>query len=912
MHREEPMHIKSFFIALLSTMVLSSGCIDLGRKTEWRQNLELHPWFDGPGSVDARLYEYKEEKYEVVSGQGISVGVFPGFMDWWQESGKYSGWGDKCATVLGYSLGSSLLNALFAMPTIVSIGACFEDSPDDIKEGSAFGVLGCHRWYRSSSTTLIKQGDKELVLKCTDDPYHFEILTPPSKFADGSILHFDYPGYKTILSQLENHDKVYVMISEENNAYDYRCFKKSKHVDGALIFEDMLCGEDENADRQVRFQREARKLKGFVEELSFKEGNCAFFLDEIVELKKSISDEIRIGDPSRDGVLVNIKKRREDIANRMSRAVEIEAIAAKARDILCPADKNEIFTLSLARRSDFAVKANTLIKRIDEYKTDVMRGKTETNDAAFLKEIDDLKSELSSIMDETREMERRRKLYEQERERRRKLCEQESLKLLARMDELPKRSFYEFAVNDAFRGRYAALRKRVLDFSENPSSERYSSVDGLKTEVKDLEDSFDKFLNDARAKIDAAKKEIENKKMAVSAISAEKARLQKEVSESCAKIRNEFEIANGSLQEEFEKNEEKIRIQVSRERTLQRDLEWARKHTKAALTARAALDENSLFAKVSAKAEGIEKIFDQAWSSFYDEGVRLTMYKARMDCRRDGTPNVVVGDGDSSIVISVRVERNSDVHDEWKRNIATLFDALKLSKSLSPFEQGFSHKVAGSYYNLGENEHSAFKRWQRYPNSQYKADLFVELRCLSGDGGVLLSKRVAFEPESGYDRSSWGDEEVRVAFEDVSQGVFDLVEKVDAVVLDGAAVCKLVESDLAKIRKLLSSYRAEKAVIIAKRAAQREENDKRIKAERAKGDIKIREVQARLDVAVKALREAQSRYNYIESNVDGVQDDDETEDPQDESQEYFSGEGADEIWINHSSRYRRIHSGMED
>lgn len=893
------MRIKSLFIALLSAMILSSGCIDLGRKTEWRQNLELHPWFDGPGSVDARLYEYKEDKYEVVSKQGVSVGIFPGFMDYWQDKCDESGdLGGKVTIAFAYPLLSAICHTWFALPTMSSIAMCFNDKHDD---PSVFGVLGCHRWYRAPSTTLIKQGDKELVLKCTDDSYQFEILTPPSKFADGSILHFDYPGYKTILSQLENHDKVYVMISEENNAYDYRCFKKSKHVDGALIFEDMLCGEDENADRQVRFQREARKLKGFVEELSFKEGNCAFFLDEIVELKKSISDEIRIGDPSRDGVLLNIKKRREDIANRMSRAVEIEAIAAKARDILYPADKNEIFTLSLARRSDFAVKANTLIKRIDEYKTDVMRGKTETNDAVFLKEIDDLKSELSSIMDETREMERRRKL-----------CEQESLKLLARMDELPKRSFYEFAVNDAFRGRYAALRKRVLDFSENPSSERYSSVDGLKTEVKDLEDSFDKFLNDARAKIDAAKKEVENKKMAVSAISAEKARLQMEVSESCAKIRNEFEIANGSLQEEFEKNEEKIRIQVSREQTLQRDLEWARKHTKAALTARAALDENSLFAKVSAKAEGIEKIFDQAWSSFYDEGVRLTMYKARMDCRRDGTPNVVVGDDDSSIVISVRVERNSDVHDEWKRNIATLFDALKLSKSLSPFEQGFSHKVAGSYYNLGENEHSAFKRWQRYPNSQYKADLFVELRCLSGDGGVLLSKRVSFEPESGYDCSSWGDEEVRIAFEDVSQGVFDLVEKVDAVVLDGAAVCKLVESDLAKIRKLLSSYRAEKAVIIAKRAAQREENDKRIEAERAKGDIKIREVQARLDVAVKALREAQSRYNYIESNVDGVQNDDETVDPQDESQEYFSGEGADEIWINHSSRYRKIHSEMED
>lgn len=903
------MRIKSLFIALLSAMILSSGCIDLGRKTEWRQNLELHPWFDGPGSVDARLYEYKEEKYEVVSGQGVSVGIFPGFIRLWPEIRQKfvnsRGWDvkcEQCLIIVGYPVASAYINCLLAVPTLGTIIMCCDNDKFADREAK-FGLFGCYRWKRTPRETLIKQGDKELVLKCTDDSYHFEILTPPSKFADGSILHFDYPGYKTILSQLENHDKVYVMISEENNANDYRCFKKSKYVEGALIYEDVLFGKDENADRQVRFQREARKLKGSIESLRDEDGykNQSFFWDELNGLRKSIDDEIRIGDATRFEDLVEIETRRADLANRILRVSQIEPLAAKVRALLNPEIKHEIFVMSLARRPDFTAKSNDLIKRINEYKNDVARGGQENKDDTFIKEVDDLNAELLAIMDETREMERRKEL-----------CGQEGKILLERLDELPRRTFYEFVIDDAFRQRYVALCKRVADFSENPSSEKYSSVDGLKTEVKDLEDSFDKFLNDAQAKIDAVKKEVENKKMAVSAISAEKARLQMEVSKSCAKIRNEFEIANGSLQEEFEKNEEKIRIQVSREQTLQRDLEWARKHTKAALTARAALDENSLFAKVSAKAEGIEKIFDQAWSSFYDEGVRLTMYKARMDCRRDGTPNVVVGDDDSSIVISVRVERNSDVHDEWKRNIATLFDALKLSKSLSPFEQGFSHKVAGSYYNLGENEHSAFKRWQRYPNSQYKADLFVELRCLSGDGGVLLSKRVAFEPESGYDCSSWGDEEVRVAFEDVSQGVFDLVEKVDAVVLDGAAVCKLVESDLAKIRKLLSSYRAEKAVIIAKRAAQREENDKRIEAERAKGDIKIREVQARLDVAVKALREAQSRYNYIESNVDGVQNDDETEDPQDESQEYFSGEGADEIWINHSSRYRKIHSEMED
>ena len=897
------MRIKSLFIALLSTMVLSSGCIDLGRKTEWRQNLEVHPWFDGPGSVDARLYEYKEEKYEVVSGQGVAVGIFPGFMDWWQKSGKYRDWGGKCAIVLGYSLGSSLANACFAMPTIVSIGACFEDSPDDIKEASEFGVLGCHRWYRSSSTTLIKQGDKELVLKCTDDSYHFEILTPPSKFADGSILHFDYPGYKTILSQLENHDKVYVMISEENNAYDYRCFKKSKHVDGALIFEDMLCGEDENADHQVRFQREARKLKGFVEELSFKEGNCAFFLDEIVELKKSISDEIRIGDPSRDGVLVNIKKRREDIANRMSRAVEIEAIAAKARDILCPADKNEIFTLSLARRSDFAVKANTLIKRIDEYKTDVMRGKTETNDAAFLKEIDDLKSELSSIMDETREMERRKEL-----------CGQESKILLERLDELPRRTFYEFVIDDAFRQRYVALCKRVADFSENPSSEKYSLVEEIKSEVNGLEDAFGQLLKAAQAKIDAAKEEIESKEKTIVRIGAEISRLKMEVDESCSKIKKEFEIEESECREAISNLEEKIGAQAAREQTLLNDLESAKKHTKAAVPSRVALDENSLFAKVEVKAAGVEKVFDYVWRSFYDEGVRLKMYKAKMDCRQDGTPNVVVGDGDSSIVVSVRVERNSAVHDEWKENVAAIFDTLKLSKNSNPSKAVSVPRfnIAGFHYDLEADEYDALKRWQGYQNSMYKADLFLELRCLSGDGCVLLSNRVAFNPVSEYDLSSWDAEEVRVAFEDVPKGVFDLVEKVDAVILDGAAVCKLIESDLADIRKRLSLYRTEKEAAIAKCEARRDENERRIKLERTIGDVRIQEVQKRLDSAVKDLHEAQLRYNCMEAKVGGVQNDDETEDPQDESQEYVSGEGADEIWINHSSRYRRIHSEMED
>lgn len=519
-----------------------------------------------------------------------------------------------------------------------------------------------------------------------------------------------------------------------------------------------------------------------------------------------------------------------------------DSLASRLRDILAkrnPDNINEAERLAFEIDGDFASRLEAQLGEMIKLR-----------DAASDCDYDTLGERESSVLASVREYE--------------KLCAEASICIskreecriraestVRRLETMANREHWMLVTDEPFRARHAELLQKCTSLANVPSWSELELVDSLAEECGVIEAESQARFDENAAFIAAVDGELEKLDATIAAaektladhIAAGEESIEAKRKEYAGRIACE-EGAISRLQAEIANVDASMKLQSEK-------IEEAQKRTKSYLLALPELSKNSLFAAVAANAEGVEKVFEEIWDSFYDEGCRHRMYEAQLDMRNDGTPNVIVDlnpSGESMLKIKIRTKRNTLEHEAWKRMVYGKLSALNLSSQTSSFEDSKMHRIGGRYYKLGENEERAWQRWKARQSTRYTAELYIVLSLLDEALTPLATLEGKFTPKesSAHALAEWSDGcgslSVRGSFEYVS-GVIDKTVSAQVQVLDAQGM-------VAKYREILSRQKERKASL----ENSLDEARKRLSETIASRDADVAELRSKNEDEAKGMR----------------------------------------------------------
>ena len=720
------------------------------------------------------------------------------------------------------------------------------------------GILGCCEWTEEAKTELIEHGVRENIARI----YGYagtEGAKIAGKTHDGIRLLFEYPGNETMLAELKRHEKVAVAFPADG--HKYRIFLPAQHFEGAYTFKDVDIADSSVEMAQIRYYDKARAVKASVEPLlSHKD------LGEKAKATVKSVEGLLTALPSRDEAsLVGLEKGVDALARRAHEIAEAEERARRETEACREACAALVERLDriLRSKSDDEAHARVFdlngefVGRVQALRREIAALQAAASPAG-LQKVDGLKSrveaaegELANLVDAARED--LNKIAQ---------CRAQGAELWRQVDKLPRRKLYNLVTDEDFRAKVQSLAKRLDACVLEPSPERFKEIGVLRGEASGLESEFEKLLVSRAERNRAMERTLDRLKVAVVRARGEKSKRVAESESREQEIRSAGTNAFARMERTIE--ERKLAVFACRQRVAacESEIEWARPR------AASALDPNSLFARK--KPEGAEAVFDEIWKSFYAEGKRRTMYAAKMDCRADGTPNVVVGPDERSLAVIVRVSRNAPVHDAWKRKVNDRLGATGLGTRLRAyaFQEGRTdvptnrvHHVAGRVYSFSEKEQAAFERWRRNYRTLYRpSELFVEMRLLAADGSALLSRRQPYRPGSTHEDGDWPDEGLLVSFfADVDSRLLDSVKRVDVSVVDGAEIVRRTDGLLQRAKEALATAERECAAAQEALTAERQKVASQVAAVRKERVDVERKCQEKIEKAESDLKAAEAR-----------------------------------------------------
>ena len=137
-----------------------------------------------------------------------------------------------------------------------------------------------------------------------------------------------------------------------------------------------------------------------------------------------------------------------------------------------------------------------------------------------------------------------------------------------------------------------------------------------------------------------------------------------------------------------------------------------------------------LFAQAADSATKVRDAYAEIHKRFYGVGHRKNLYRAALDRRTDGTPNISVDAEAHTADVTIRLFVNDAAYNAWKADAHRRLDALVKSVGFSDFESSHDRVVGGKVYRFGDNEFSAIRKWEQ-GDAAKTAEIVI--RCLFRD-----------------------------------------------------------------------------------------------------------------------------------------------------------------------------------
>ena len=121
------------------------------------------------------------------------------------------------------------------------------------------------------------------------------------------------------------------------------------------------------------------------------------------------------------------------------------------------------------------------------------------------------------------------------------------------------------------------------------------------------------------------------------------------------------------------------------------------------------------FARPRTLARSVPRTYAAICQSYYGMGNYSRLLVARLDQRKDGTPNIVLDRDSGQAEFTVRLSVNEAAYGEWRAETTRRMKALGLSGVQSDFERQSKMRIAGEVYCFGNNEMAALERLRDFP-----------------------------------------------------------------------------------------------------------------------------------------------------------------------------------------------------
>lgn len=145
-----------------------------------------------------------------------------------------------------------------------------------------------------------------------------------------------------------------------------------------------------------------------------------------------------------------------------------------------------------------------------------------------------------------------------------------------------------------------------------------------------------------------------------------------------------------------------------------------------------------LFAQAANSATKVRDAYAEIYNGFYGVGHRKTLYRAALDKRPDGTPNISVDAEAHTAAVTIRLSVNDAAYNAWKADARQRLDGLVRSIPNVDYNYETDHqpgdvRIGDRHYFFNNNELSVIQKWER-DNAPKKAEIVVRVLFLDKDG----------------------------------------------------------------------------------------------------------------------------------------------------------------------------------
>ncbi len=144
-------------------------------------------------------------------------------------------------------------------------------------------------------------------------------------------------------------------------------------------------------------------------------------------------------------------------------------------------------------------------------------------------------------------------------------------------------------------------------------------------------------------------------------------------------------------------------------------------------------EPSGVFARPRALAQSVPRTYAAICQSYYGMGNYCRLLVARLDKRKDGTPNIVLDRDRGRAEFTLRLSVNDEAYGRWRTEATRRMKALGLKGGLSGFERQNKMRIAGEDYFFGNNETSALER-QRDSPTEPVGTIRVRVTLVGPDG----------------------------------------------------------------------------------------------------------------------------------------------------------------------------------
>lgn len=143
-----------------------------------------------------------------------------------------------------------------------------------------------------------------------------------------------------------------------------------------------------------------------------------------------------------------------------------------------------------------------------------------------------------------------------------------------------------------------------------------------------------------------------------------------------------------------------------------------------------------LFAQAANSATQVRDAYAEIYNGFYGVGKQKTLFRAALDRRPDGTPNISVDAEAHTADVTIRLFVNDPAYNAWKADAHRRLDALVKRVDFSDFESSHDRVIGGKVYRFGDNEFAAIRKWEQGSDAK-QAEIVVRVLFLAKDGKEL-------------------------------------------------------------------------------------------------------------------------------------------------------------------------------